>query len=216
VTLPLAALVGFLLGVACYGVCQLFLRGPMMAQLLGTFGLMLLLRNIGAARFRFRRPCRSPGPAGGQKLRYRLGIIIPATKLAGAGLIGGGLRGRLAAHAQDPHGQGPDRHGPEPPGRPLHGHLHRADERPGLGHRRGHGHHGRRPDRQFLVGQSLHRAAVYHDRLCHRGPGRLRQRARGVFRRAGGGPDHRNPRVLGFSDLHLGMGLDVRRAHDIL
>jgi branched-chain amino acid transport system permease protein len=46
--------------------------GPMMAQLLGTFGLMLLLRNL-ALLFSAPRPRRAPGPPGGQKLRYRPG-----------------------------------------------------------------------------------------------------------------------------------------------
>jgi branched-subunit amino acid ABC-type transport system permease component len=46
-TLPLAGVVGFLLGVGCYfGFVRFLLRGPMVAQLLGTFGLMLVLRNL--------------------------------------------------------------------------------------------------------------------------------------------------------------------------
>ena len=45
-TLPLAAAVGFVLGILCYmGFVKYLLRGPMIAQLLGTFGLMLFLRN---------------------------------------------------------------------------------------------------------------------------------------------------------------------------
>jgi branched-chain amino acid transport system permease protein len=45
--LPVAAVVGFLLGVLCYyGLAKYLLRGPMVAQLLGTFGLMLFLRNL--------------------------------------------------------------------------------------------------------------------------------------------------------------------------
>ena len=43
----MAAVVGFLLGVLCYyGLARFLLRGPMLAQLLGTFGLMLFLRNL--------------------------------------------------------------------------------------------------------------------------------------------------------------------------
>jgi branched-chain amino acid transport system permease protein len=43
-TLPAAAIVGFLLGILCYtGFVKFLLRGPMIAQLLGTFGLMLFL-----------------------------------------------------------------------------------------------------------------------------------------------------------------------------
>ncbi|HWR92222.1 MAG TPA: branched-chain amino acid ABC transporter permease, partial [Desulfobacterales bacterium] len=46
-TLPVAAAIGFLLGIVCYGgFVKYLLRGPMIAQLLGTFGLMLVLRNI--------------------------------------------------------------------------------------------------------------------------------------------------------------------------
>jgi branched-subunit amino acid ABC-type transport system permease component len=46
-TLPLAAAVGFVLGILCYaGFVRFLLRGPMVAQLLGTFGLMLFLRNL--------------------------------------------------------------------------------------------------------------------------------------------------------------------------
>ena len=43
-TLPVAAVVGFLLGIICYfGFIKFLIRGPMVAQLLGTFGLMIFL-----------------------------------------------------------------------------------------------------------------------------------------------------------------------------
>ena len=46
-SLPFAGVVGFVLGVICYyGLVKYLLRGPMIAQLFGTFGLMLLLRNL--------------------------------------------------------------------------------------------------------------------------------------------------------------------------
>jgi len=47
VSLPLAAVVGFLLGTVSYRyLIQHILRGPMVAQLFGTFGLMLFLRYL--------------------------------------------------------------------------------------------------------------------------------------------------------------------------
>ena len=47
VSLPFAAAVGFLLGVVSYRLLiQYILRGPMVAQLFGTFGLMLFLRYL--------------------------------------------------------------------------------------------------------------------------------------------------------------------------
>jgi branched-chain amino acid transport system permease protein len=51
-TLPVAALVGIMLGVASYyGLIRYLLRGPAIAQLFGTFGLMLFLRYL--AQFLF-------------------------------------------------------------------------------------------------------------------------------------------------------------------
>jgi len=47
VSLPLVAVVGFLLGVISYYLLiRYILRGPMVAQLFGTFGLMLFLRYL--------------------------------------------------------------------------------------------------------------------------------------------------------------------------
>lgn len=47
VSLPFAAAVGFLLGIISYNfLIHHILRGPMMAQLFGTFGLMLFLRYL--------------------------------------------------------------------------------------------------------------------------------------------------------------------------
>jgi branched-chain amino acid transport system permease protein len=51
-TLPFAALIGILLGLASYyGLIKYLLRGPAIAQLFGTFGLMLFLRYL--AQFLF-------------------------------------------------------------------------------------------------------------------------------------------------------------------
>jgi branched-chain amino acid transport system permease protein len=46
-TLPIAAMIGFLLGIASYYMLvRYLLKGPMIAQLLGTFGLMIFLRYL--------------------------------------------------------------------------------------------------------------------------------------------------------------------------
>ena len=86
-TLPLAAAVGFLLGVLCYsGFVKFLLRGPMIAQLLGTFGLMLFLRNLGLLIFGSEDRALHHGLLVDKSFDVGLGIIIPATKLAAAGL----------------------------------------------------------------------------------------------------------------------------------
>jgi branched-chain amino acid transport system permease protein len=51
-TLPIAAMVGFLLGIASYYMLvRYLLKGPMIAQLLGTFGLMIFLRYLAMCIF---------------------------------------------------------------------------------------------------------------------------------------------------------------------
>jgi branched-chain amino acid transport system permease protein len=51
-TLPIAAMVGFLLGIASYYLLvRYLLKGPMLAQLLGTFGLMIFLRYLAMSIF---------------------------------------------------------------------------------------------------------------------------------------------------------------------
>ena len=86
-TLPVAAAVGFVLGVICYtGFVKFLLRGPMIAQLLGTFGLMLLLRNLALLIFGSEDRALHHGILVGKSFDIGMGIIIPATKLAAAGL----------------------------------------------------------------------------------------------------------------------------------
>ena len=86
-TLPVAAAVGFALGVICYtGFVKFLLRGPMIAQLLGTFGLMLLLRNLALLIFGSEDRALHHGILVGKSFDIGMGIIIPATKLAAAGL----------------------------------------------------------------------------------------------------------------------------------
>ncbi len=86
-TLPVAALVGFFLGVICYyGFIRFLLRGPILAQLLGTFGLMLLLRNLALLIFGSEDRALHKGILVGKSYELGMGIIIPATKAAAAGL----------------------------------------------------------------------------------------------------------------------------------
>jgi branched-chain amino acid transport system permease protein len=86
-TLPFAALVGFLLGVVCYvGFVRFLLRGPMIAQLLGTFGLMLLLRNLALMIFGSEDRALHHGILVGKSFDIGMGVILPATKLAAAAL----------------------------------------------------------------------------------------------------------------------------------
>ena len=86
-TLPVAAVVGFLLGVICYlGFVKFLLRGPMVAQLLGTFGLMLFLRNLALLIFGAEDKGLHHGILVGKSFEIGMGVIVPATKLAAAGL----------------------------------------------------------------------------------------------------------------------------------
>ncbi|MGD9300643.1 MAG: branched-chain amino acid ABC transporter permease [Desulfobacterales bacterium] len=86
-TLPVAAVVGFVLGIICYsGFVKYLLRGPMIAQLLGTFGLMLLLRNLALLIFGSEDRALHHGLLVDKSFDIGMGIIIPATKLAAAGL----------------------------------------------------------------------------------------------------------------------------------
>ena len=82
-TLPVAVLFGFILGVVCYtGFVRYLLRGPMIAQLLGTFGLMLLLRNLALLFFGPEDRAVMSGVLVGKSFDLGMGVIIPATKLA--------------------------------------------------------------------------------------------------------------------------------------
>jgi branched-chain amino acid transport system permease protein len=86
-TLPVAAVVGFLLGLICYvGFIKFVLRGPMVAQLLGTFGLMLFLRNLALLIFGAEDRALHHGILVGKSFDFGMGVIMPATKLAAAGL----------------------------------------------------------------------------------------------------------------------------------
>jgi branched-chain amino acid transport system permease protein len=85
--LPVAAVVGFFLGIICYfGFIKFLLRGPMVAQLLGTFGLMLFLRNLALLIFGSEDRALHHGILVGKSFDVGMGVIIPATKLTAAGL----------------------------------------------------------------------------------------------------------------------------------
>jgi len=86
-TLPFAAVVGFLLGILCYfGFIKFLIRGPMVAQLLGTFGLMIFLRNIALLIFGSEDRALHHGILVDKSFEIGMGIIVPATKLAAAAL----------------------------------------------------------------------------------------------------------------------------------
>ncbi|NIO11902.1 MAG: hypothetical protein GTO40_29280, partial [Deltaproteobacteria bacterium] len=78
--------VGFLLGIICYfGFIKFLLRGPMVAQLLGTFGLMLFLRNLALLVFGSEDKGLHHGILVDKSFDIGMGVIVPATKLAAAG-----------------------------------------------------------------------------------------------------------------------------------
>ncbi len=84
-SLPFAAVVGFLLGVICYyGLVKYLLRGPMIAQLFGTFGLMLLLRNLALLIFGSEPRIAHHGILVGRSFVLGPGIVFEATKLTAA------------------------------------------------------------------------------------------------------------------------------------
>jgi branched-chain amino acid transport system permease protein len=86
-TLPIAAVAGFLLGIICYfGFIKFVIRGPMVAQLLGTFGLMIFLRNLALLFFGAEDRAIHHGILVGKSFELGMGVIAPATKLAAAAL----------------------------------------------------------------------------------------------------------------------------------
>jgi branched-chain amino acid transport system permease protein len=84
-TIPVVGALGYLLGIVCYyGFVRFLLRGPMVAQLLGTFGLMLLLRNLALLFFGSEDRTLHKGVLVDRAFDLGLGVVVPATKLAGA------------------------------------------------------------------------------------------------------------------------------------
>jgi len=86
VSLPFAAAVGFLLGIISYRfLINHILRGPMMAQLFGTFGLMLFLRYLVMFIFGPNVRSISHGILVGKTISIGW-IMLDVSKVAAAGL----------------------------------------------------------------------------------------------------------------------------------
>lgn len=86
ISLPLAALAGYLLGILSYYILiHQILRGPMVAQLFGTFGLMLFLRYL--AMYIFTPDVRSikQGLLVGKSISFGW-ISLDLSKIVSAGL----------------------------------------------------------------------------------------------------------------------------------
>ena len=215
-TLPAAALIGFLLGLLCYyGLAKFLLRGPMVAQLLGTFGLMLFLRNVALLLMGSEDRGIQKGILVGKSFEIGMGVVLPATKLAAAFLSVAAfvaiwlLMNRTKV------------------GRALTATSLNAE---------GARYMGIRTERMNALAWGLGGATatmagallvnfwsvnpfvglvVYHDRLCHRGLGRIRERSRGLFGRSGGGHHHRISGDLGFFYLYLPCQVDGEGPHDL-
>ncbi|MBU4565392.1 MAG: branched-chain amino acid ABC transporter permease [Desulfarculus sp.] len=86
-TLPLAGLVGAVLGVMCYfGLIRFLLRGPMIAQLFGTFGLMIFLRNLALLFMGSEPRIVHEGWLVGKSILVGPGVVLESTKVAAAAL----------------------------------------------------------------------------------------------------------------------------------
>ncbi|MGD8564188.1 MAG: branched-chain amino acid ABC transporter permease [Desulfarculaceae bacterium] len=84
-TLPVAGLVGAVLGVlSYYGLVRFLLRGPMIAQLFGTFGLMLFLRNLALLFMGSEPRIVHEGILVGRSFIVGPGLVLESTKLASA------------------------------------------------------------------------------------------------------------------------------------
>ncbi|MCB2227651.1 MAG: branched-chain amino acid ABC transporter permease [Desulfarculaceae bacterium] len=82
-TLPIAGLVGALLGVMCYfGLIRFLIKGPMIAQLFGTFGLMIFLRNLALLFMGSEPRVIHQGWLVGKSFIVGPGVVLESTKLA--------------------------------------------------------------------------------------------------------------------------------------
>ncbi|MCB2189019.1 MAG: branched-chain amino acid ABC transporter permease [Deltaproteobacteria bacterium] len=85
VTLPLAALSGAVLGLAAYyGLVRFLLRGPALAQLFGTFGLMVFLRNVALIIMGSEPRIVPEGLLVGSSYLVGPGVVLDATKVVSA------------------------------------------------------------------------------------------------------------------------------------
>jgi len=87
VGLPVAGVLGFGVGLVCYyGLVRFLLRGPIVAQLFGTFGLMLFLRNLALMFMGADPQSVHQGLLVGKSFLLGPGLVVEATKLA-AGIL---------------------------------------------------------------------------------------------------------------------------------
>jgi branched-chain amino acid transport system permease protein len=85
-TVPVAAVVGLLLGVASYYLLVRYLiKGPMLAQLLGTFGLMIFLRYLAMAIFGPDYKTLNQGLLVGKSVKW--GAVVISYPKAGTAVI---------------------------------------------------------------------------------------------------------------------------------
>ena len=187
---PVAALLLATLGIIVYfALIRSIMKGPMLAQILGTFGLALLLRYSVFWWFGANFLSLPDNLVGGTF--DVLGIRIQASRLL-AGVVAliltGGLHvlltrtslgSKMLAVAEDSTGRAVDGHSPR----------HHAGDR--LGDRGRRHRHRRRADRDLLLRGADGRRDPGIDRLRHGIARRFRQRAR----RAGRGASDRRDRV---------------------
>jgi len=85
ITLPICGLVGAVLGViSYYGLVKYLLRGPVIAQLFGTFGLMVFLRNLALLFMGSEPRILHKGVLVGKSFVVGPGLVLESTKLAAA------------------------------------------------------------------------------------------------------------------------------------
>ncbi len=85
ITLPICGVVGAVLGViSYYGLVKYLLRGPVIAQLFGTFGLMVFLRNLALLFMGSEPRILHKGVLVGKSFVVGPGLVLESTKLAAA------------------------------------------------------------------------------------------------------------------------------------
>ena len=173
--LPVAAVVGYALGIVCYyGLVRLLLRGPMVAQLFGTFGLMLFLRNLALMIMGAEPRSVHQGILVGKSFVFGPGIVIELTKLAAGVSVLGGLCRHVVDVESDQSRKGPYSHCTGCPSRTLHGCSHGKDECFSLGFGRIYRLRCRRSACEFLAGGPQCRPSIHDDRIHHCGSRRFR------------------------------------------
>ena len=177
----------------------------MLAQLLGTFGLMLFLRNLALLIMGSEDRALHEGLLVGKSLEIGLGIIIPATKLAAAVFGIMAFRSVWLLMNKTKVGQALTATSLNAEGARYMGIQ--TEKMNALAW--GLGGATATLSGALLVNfwsvNPFVGLAFYHDRLYRGGPGRIRQRARGLLCRTGGGGDHRTARDLGLLHLYLSL-----------